>query len=68
MKLSFESYVDGVTLYLRVDAWPRALGARARIMNNASLESEARGAMARLAKLEPAKARNIAADYAKKPA
>jgi hypothetical protein len=36
-------------------------------LNKAALESEARGAMARLAKLEPGKARSIAANYAKKP-
>jgi hypothetical protein len=36
-------------------------------LNKASLESEARDAMARLAKLEPGKARSIAASYAKKP-
>jgi hypothetical protein len=36
-------------------------------LNKASLESEARSAMARLAKLEPAIARSIAAGYAKKP-
>ena len=36
-------------------------------LNKASLESEARSAMARLARLEPATARSIAASYAKKP-
>jgi hypothetical protein len=36
--------------------------------NKAALEREARSAMARLAEFEPAKARSIAAGYAKKPA
>jgi hypothetical protein len=35
-------------------------------LNKSSLESEARDAMARLARLEPAMARSIAAGYAKK--
>lgn len=38
-----------------------------KTLNKTSLESEARSAMARLARLEPGKARSIAADYAKKP-
>jgi hypothetical protein len=36
-------------------------------LNKAALESEARSAMARLARREPAIARSIAAGYAKKP-
>jgi hypothetical protein len=36
-------------------------------LNKSSLESEARDAMARLARLEPAMARSIAAGYARKP-
>jgi hypothetical protein len=36
-------------------------------LNKASLENEARSAMARLAKFEPAKARSIATNYAKEP-
>src|SRR4051794_9110687 len=36
--------------------------------SKAALEREARSAMARLAEFEPAKARSIAAGYAKKPA
>jgi hypothetical protein len=36
-------------------------------LNKAALENEARSAMARLAKFEPAKARGIATSYAKEP-
>jgi hypothetical protein len=38
-----------------------------KVLNKTALETEARDAMARLAKLEPATARSIAAGYAKKP-